>query len=434
MAGKIVILGAGLAGLSAAYHLKGEYEIFEKDSRVGGLARSERIDGFTFDYTGHLLFLKSPYTKKLIEKLLGDNLKIQRRNSWVYSNGRYTPYPFQANLYGLPKGVIKDCLLGLIEAKQARKSSANFEEWVYSNFGKGFAKHFFTPYNQKLWLTKLGDLSHRWAERFIPKPTIGQVLDGALGVSKQDFGYNIQFYYPLRGGIEVLPKSFLPHIKPVNLNCQAVKISAAKKLVGFDNGQEILYDRLISTLPLPELIKLLDRVPDGVRGATDNLRYVSVLNINLGIDRANISDRHWIYFPEVDFIFYRVGFTSNFSPRMAQEGKSSIYTEISYSPKEPVDRDKALARVIKDLIEARIIDSARGISVRQVLDLKYAYVIMDHNHEEALRIIQKFLRTNNIHSIGRYGGWDYLSMEDSILVARQAAIDANSNIKNQGSK
>lgn len=421
MAGKIVILGAGLAGLSAAYHLKGEYEIFEKDSRVGGLARSERIDGFTFDYTGHLLFLKSPYTKKLIEKLLGDNLKIQRRNSWVYSKGIYIPYPFQANLYGLPKGVIKDCLLGLIETKQARKSPANFEEWVYSNFGKGFAKHFFTPYNQKLWLTKLRDLSHRWAERFIPKPTIGQVLDGALGVSKQDFGYNVQFYYPLRGGIEVLPKSFLSHIKPVNLNCQAVKISSAKKLVGFDNGQEILYDRLISTLPLPELIKLLDRVPDGVREATDNLRYVSVLNINLGIDRANISDRHWIYFPEVDFIFYRVGFTSNFSPHMAPEGKSSIYTEISYSPKEPVDRDKALARVIKDLIEARIIDSAREISVRQILDLKYAYVIMDHNHEEALRIIQKFLRTNNIHSIGRYGGWDYLSMEDSILAARQAA-------------
>src|SRR3990167_10710167 len=97
-----VIIGAGLAGLSAAYHLKDGYEIFEREKRIGGLCRSEKIDGFTFDYAIHILYSSNPYASKLIKILLGDKFQSLPRSSWVYSKGVYTHYPFQANTYGLP--------------------------------------------------------------------------------------------------------------------------------------------------------------------------------------------------------------------------------------------------------------------------------------------------------------------------------------------
>jgi len=320
---EVIILGAGLSGLTCAHYLKKNYSIFEKESRVGGLCRSEKVDGFTFDYTGHLLHLKRDENKRLIKKLLGKNLFLQKRKAWVYSKRTYTKYPFQANIYGLSPQVIKECLAGLIEARQQSASqtvkpsnrqtvklsasSPNFKEWIYRNFGKGYAKHFMIPYNEKLWTVPIEEMSTEWTKRFIPVPTLKEALAGARDRQKKDFGYNIQFYYPLRGGIEELPKSFLPLIKKISLSSKATRILLKDKKIRFNNGKEKKYQRLVSTMSLPELIKIIDRIPEEVSKASRHLRYVSVFNLNLGIERENISDKHWVYFPEKDFSFYRVG-------------------------------------------------------------------------------------------------------------------------------
>ena len=118
----IVILGAGLAGLSAAFHAKKlgiPHQLYERESRVGGLVRSEKVNGFSFDYTGHLLHMKQPRTRKLVLEELGLKRAFVsvERNSFVYMNGVYTRAPFQANLYGQPPGVIRDCLAGILEAR-----------------------------------------------------------------------------------------------------------------------------------------------------------------------------------------------------------------------------------------------------------------------------------------------------------------------------
>lgn len=122
---RILILGAGLAGLSTAWHLqkKGiDCQIFERESEIGGLCRSKKIDGFTFDYCGHLLHFKHRYAFNLIKNLLGSNLIEHKRSAWIYSSGVYTPYPFQANLHGLPADIAKECLLGFIKAAAPRHS------------------------------------------------------------------------------------------------------------------------------------------------------------------------------------------------------------------------------------------------------------------------------------------------------------------------
>ncbi len=424
---EVIILGAGLSGLTCAYYLRKDYSIFEKESKVGGLCRSERIDGFTFDYTGHLLHLKKDENKRLVRKLLGKNLFLQKRKAWIYSKGIYTKYPFQANIYGLPEEVIKECISGLREARTNRKrytvnrKPVDFKEWIYRNFGRGYAKHFMIPYNEKLWTVPLEEMSTEWTKRFIPIPTLKEALAGARGRQEKDFGYNIRFYYPLKGGIEKLPKSFLSHIKRVNLKTEATRILFKDKKIKLSNGREIRYQKLVSTIPLPELIRIIDRVPGEVSKASKRLRYISVFNLNLGIERENISDKHWLYFPEKEFAFYRVGFTSNFSPYLAPKGTSSIYTEVSYSKDRPLDKKKIVKKVTEDLIKAGIITSRDRILAKLALDIKYAYPLYDHDYRESVAIVQRFLRKNNIYSLGRFGSWEYLSMEDVINQGRETA-------------
>ena len=150
---KILILGAGLAGLSAAWHLQRlgiDCRIFEKEAEIGGLCHSKKINGFTFDCDGHLLHFKHNYTLQLIKKLLGRNLIRHKRRASIYSYGRFTRYPFQANLYGLPKSIVKDCLLEFIKIHRngsKTRRNTSFRHWIDKTFGKGIARHFMIPYN-----------------------------------------------------------------------------------------------------------------------------------------------------------------------------------------------------------------------------------------------------------------------------------------------
>ena len=130
-----VIIGAGPAGLSTAYHLNGpSWLILEQHERVGGLCRSIEDQGFTFDYAGHIMFTNSDYVKDVMyPKLLGDNVHWQDREAWVYSKGVYTRYPFQASTYGLPEEVVKDCIMGAVKARYEGdhgKEPQNFKEYI----------------------------------------------------------------------------------------------------------------------------------------------------------------------------------------------------------------------------------------------------------------------------------------------------------------
>lgn len=425
----VAILGAGLSGLSCAFYLKKKCVVFEKDSRIGGLCKTEKVKGFTFDYTGHLLHFRKNENKKTVKALLKENLLSHQRRAWIFSQGTYTRYPFQANLYGLPQTMVKECVEGVRRARSAelsligkvRPGAGNFKKWIYANFGEGLARYFMIPYNEKFWTFPLEEMSTEWTEKFIPLPALKDVIAGAEGKQKRHFGYNSLFYYPLRGGIEVLPRSFVSSPVKIKLKSRAVKILLRSKKVKFSNGSEQRYDKLVSTLPLPELVRIIAPLPAEVRKASRLLRYVSVFNFNLGIDRRDISDKHWIYFPGKNFIFYRAGFYSNFSSFLIPPGASSIYTEVSYSKNKPLDKKRVAKRIIRDLIKAGIITSSDKILARCALDIKYAYPLYDHNRLNSLKVIQEFLRDNDVYSIGRFGSWEYLSMEDVISQARKIA-------------
>lgn len=225
-----VIVGAGPTGLSAAYHLGQDTLLLEKNTTVGGWCRSIEDKGFTFDYAGHIMFSNDPYVLKLYDILLGDNQHWQMREAWVYSKQVYTRYPFQGALYGLPPAVIKECVLGAIEARYGSEEEAagetcansetadccadgtadaanasgtavkgepkNFEEFIYKVWGKGIAKHFAIPYNKKIWTVDLKDMETSWLGGRVPLPDLGQIIEGALEPVAKPMGPNARFGYP----------------------------------------------------------------------------------------------------------------------------------------------------------------------------------------------------------------------------------------------
>jgi UDP-galactopyranose mutase len=186
-------------------------------------------------------------------------------------------------------------------------------------------------------------------------------------------------------------------------------------------GREETYDFLVSTLPIPLLYRMLLHTPDELQQAARGLKAISILNINIGIDRPDISNQHWIYFPEDRFVFSRVGFPSNFSKSAAPEGTSSIYIEITHSPAEEPDIEAAFERSLADLKKCGILRPDDRVLTRHVLDIKCAYVVFDRHRQKYLGPLIDYLESVNIHTAGRYGRWDYHSMEDSILSGKAAA-------------
>ena len=421
----ILIVGAGLAGLSTAYHLAGTpYRLYERESEVGGLCRSYRKDGFTFDYTGHLLHFRQPQIKALVEQLLADKLQKHNRKSFIYSHRTYTEYPFQVNIHGLPPEVVRECLMGFVTtllqpASRIDPKDGSFKQWIVENLGEGMAKHFMVPFNEKLWKVSLDELTSDWVSWLVPKPELKDVINGALGIKDKAFGYNPSFLYPACGGISILPESFLPHITGATTNIELLEVDTKRRLARFHDrlsGTTITehYESLVSTIPIPELVRRCLDMPVHLKEAAAGLRWVSVYNLNMAVAREQVSDKHWLYFPEQEFPFYRVGFPMNFSPSLGQPGCSSMYVEISHRPTEHQSADQLATEARAGLERAGILQPSDELVVSDVKDLHYAYVYFDHHRARTIPAILSELERRGIYSIGRYGRWEHTSMEDSI--------------------
>lgn len=415
-----IILGAGLAGLSASYH--GGGIIYEKEKEIGGTCRSLKGGGFIFDQGIHVLHTKNSYVLSLLSKHKNLRLKQKMRSAWIHSYGVLTKYPFQANTYGLPRHIIKECLEGFIKTlSRPKQTYSNYDDWIYGTFGRGIANNFYLPYSEKFWTVKAKELTVDWLDIRVPRPHLEQVIQGAESIQKEEFGPNAVFQYPQCGGIQRIIEAVINRNVKVMVCKAANRIDIKKKIIHFNDGTAIHFKKLISTIPLPELFKIINIVPEPVIQAVNDLRHNSVLCINLGIRRENISFTHWIYFPEEKYAAFRISFPGNFSRFTVPKKWSSIQAEISYSDNKPLRYKDITEKVIQDLIKARIIKPKDYIKLINVQDIKYAYVIYDHNRLSNLKLINRFLKKNDIHSSGRYGEWKYLWMDEAILSGQEVA-------------
>jgi protoporphyrinogen oxidase len=424
----IIILGAGLAGLGCARELGRRALVLEREREVGGLARSVRRGGFTFDLTGHWLHCADPRTEALARELLGDGLERVARRAAVTSQGITTPFPFQANTFGRPPRVIADCVLGYFRAREAaargdQAPPRSFEDFIRQRLGDGVARHFMVPYNTKLWTVPPAALDPAWCERFVPTPTPDEVVRGALepAGAGHGLGYNASFLYPRTGGIGVLAGALRASVAAeVRTGIAVTRIDWRAHSLETSTGARLGWQALVSTAPLPDLVAHLVDPPELVAIAARRLRAASVTYWDVGLPHPNRpGDSHWTYFPDPEVPFYRAGAPSAVMPALAPPGHRSLYVEVSHPRGTPAPASDA--DVLRGLVAVGLVASSEEPVVFEHQTLDCAYVIMDADYGGARRVVLDWLGSQRILSVGRYGDWTYDSMEGALTQGRRAA-------------
>ncbi len=432
----VLVVGAGPTGLSAAYHLGADALLVEQQATIGGWCRSLVDRGFTFDYAGHIMFSNDTYVHELYRLLLGDNVHWQDREAWIYSQGVYTRYPFQGALYGLPPAVIKECVMGAIEARFGAGSSAktpprDFKEFIYRVWGAGIARHFAIPYNEKLWATPLEELETSWLGGRVPLPDLEQMIEGALSPVPKPMGPNARFGYPLRGGFQALMDGFLPHLAGrLRLETPVVRVQPSRHTATFADGTAARYESMISTMPLPKLVSLCgDEAPAAVRQAARGLRHLSVRCVNIGVGRSAITEKHWIYYPE-HTVFHRIFVQGNASPHCNPPGGFGFTCEITYSPSKPLpcEGDRLIQRCIDDAISVGFIRPDAPIWAANQVDLPVAYVVYDHDRSANVELIREWLARYDIVLAGRYSEWEYYNSDHAFIAGLKAAREVRGEL------
>ncbi len=422
----IGILGGGLSGLVLASRLR-DAEVLERDDRPGGLCRSLSAEGFTFDPHGsHILFSRNPEAMAFYEDLLRDNVCRRRRNTKVFYKGRYVKYPFENGLSELPVEDNLACLLGYVQAYVARAvgggpKPANFKEWMLARFGKGITECYLLPYNEKIWKTPAEEMGTEWVEGRVPDPPLEDVLKSSLGIPTEGYTHQLHFLYPREGGVESLIRGLLPKVPPVRTGFCVSSIERRRDrwIVG-DGKEEREYDELVSTIPIPELVKALADAPAEVRTAGSALAHRSLVTVMVGLDRAHLNDFSWVYFPTPeDGWFNRISFPSNFSDRVAPEGASSAVAEITCNAGDDIwsASDAALAEHVVERADHLGVFRRSDIRLTRVARTRYAYVVFDRAHRRNLDLVNAYAGKVGLRLLGRFGQFDYINTDQVILRA-----------------
>ncbi len=420
-----LVVGGGLTGLVAAEQLAAagvNAPVLERESEPGGACRSIEVDDYIFDHTGHLLHVGRPETEAYLTGLgVWDQLRVWERKAAIVVGDHVTPYPIQVHTHGLAPEIRRDCLLGFIRAWAGETDGEpkTFRDWVLERFGTGLAEHFFFPYNRKLYRAEPEELGLDWVGRYVPKPDLEAVVDGALGLHNEKIGYNAIFRYPSAGGIRMLPDRVATRVPELRTNTEVVRLHLGEHWLELAGGERLTFDTVVSTISLPALIDLvLDELPADVAAARKALRWGRVLNIALGVRGPAPVAEHWRYFPDSGVPYYRVGFPSNHGC-LAPDGCHTVSVEISLDPgKGDVAAEAAKAETA--LGAAGLVDH-EAVEVRRLTLVDPAYVVFDHERRQAVGLLRTWLGSHGVRLSGRWAEWKYSAMEDAILDGMAAA-------------
>lgn len=407
-----LIVGAGVSGLAAAaFSGNSDYLVLERDAEIGGYCKTVKQDGFVWDYSGHFFHFKHPEIERYLRDRMPDQkvLTVEKR-SFIDYKGEFIDFPFQKNIHQLPKEDLIECLVDLYfaRAQEVRQDlpERNFKEMLYARFGKGIAERFLIPYNEKLYACDLGALDKDAMGRFFPHADLTDIIRNMR--ESNNASYNATFTYPEGGAIE--------YVKALASEVRKDRIALREGLVAIDLEQkvakttrrEVAFDHLISSAPFPQLLRAASLPHDA-----STFSYNKVLVFNLGFHKKGPRDVHWIYYPDRSLCFYRVGFYDN----IFDTERMSLYVEIGYPADGQVDIAGMLKRTLEDLARVGIARDHDLVSWHSVV-LDPAYVHITEASLAAQRTLSAQLKERGVHSIGRYGGWTYCSIEDNILEAR----------------
>ena len=432
----ITILGAGIAGMGAAFHLNQEGsqpEIFEKRSRPGGHTSSHAVEGgFIYDEGPHVSFTKNTRIQELFAKSVEDQYEIIQVYANNYWKGHWIKHPAICNLHGLPDDLVVDIIKDVadLQHEETKDEYDNFADWLIASYGKTFSETFPFEYNQKYHTTHPKNLSTDWLGPRLYKASFEEVVRGALSPVTKDVHYVDNFRYPTHGGFESYLNLFMKDVT-FHVDHEMVRLQPKEKQLHFANGTTRNYKQLVSSLPLPEIIKRMDGVPEEVLEAVSRLACSICVCVSVGIDRSDISPAQWSYFYDQEISFTRISMPHLLSPKTGPEGTGSIQCEVYFSDKyKPLNKslEEIEKDVLRDLRKTELVREDDTILCVDTRMLPYANVIFDLDRVKALEIVHAYLDELDIHCCGRFGEWGYHWTDESFISGENAAQKALSRL------
>ena len=419
-----LVVGGGPSGLAVAYGLQGNTLVLEKDATVGGLCRSLEIDGGVFDIGGHSFHTPYPEVRDLVQDLLDGGLYMQQREARIYTHGTLIPYPFQKFFDRIPDpDVVRACNEGLLTPNGNPAEAKNFEDYIICKFGSGIAEHFMLPYNRKLWARDIRQISCEWTSERIAAPAGKAERFETTGGKRKPLQPTTQVGYPQKGGYGEIYKSFVPHLPGVELNSPVVRIDPQERTAAIKDGKEYRWEFLVSTIPLPILVRIVEGTPAEVRALADQLIYMSLRVELLLVGRQLETSIQRIYVADPDIPPHKISFNHNSSAYLRSQPRHAIMAEVSLSPEKLVEVNEIAPKTITFLCELGILDSPDDIIWQGHVDVEYAYPIYTHARPELVRGIKDWLAQYHIYTLGRFGDWEYINSDKCVMKGLTLAQD-----------
>ena len=424
----VAILGSGMAGFGAAYRLNQEGVAsitYDKNGYYGGHTASfKHDDGFIFDEGPHVSFTKHERLQKLFADSVEHKYEVVYSRPTNYWKGYWIKHPAICNLHGLPTKLVVNCLRDFVQAQNNHKGPINtYADWLIASYGKTFAQSFPMEYGSKFHTTTADNMSTDWLGPRLYQAALEEVLVGALSPATPDVHYATYVRYPSYNGF-VSYLSLLPRVTRLELGHELVRVDPKKRELHFANRVVACYDGVISSIPLPALVPMIVGVPPDVVQAAQKLACTGCVMVNLGINRADLSEGQWVYFYDRDICFSRLSFPHMFSPHVAPPGCGSIQAEVYFSDKyRPLKGSPAdyVAPVIADLKRCGVLHEDDQILHTNVHVSRYAQVIFDLERADAVAVVHGYLNDVGIAYCGRYGDWLYTWTDEAFMSGEKAA-------------
>lgn len=414
----MIILGGGISALALAYYSSKLCAIRERESKLGGLCQSEVIDGWTTDMGVHTVFCDDPAVDELYRELLPDMIE-KKSDAKIWFGDNYIPFPFQANLWQVNESVRNDCRSYFLIKDEIKPKKWTLATKLQQAFGAGMFHYFFGPYNEKKYGINLDRLVPDYAQRKNPELTWEEVERGCEGPTSKEYGHNKKLRYPKSGGFGALIEALRTAIKvepKLNINTHISFVDLQEKKICHRVGLEFSFNTVISTIPLPDLLRITYNLPNEIAECGKKLSWGSVWIVSIGIKGEPETKFDWAYYPQKEICFSRLSQPSNWADYVAPDGKWLIQAEIPVT-----DEADTPPKLIDDLCLTKIINEPADKIWSNARFVKYAYPHITHDTRKAVATIKEFYAQNDIHLLGRFGQWAYLDSDRCISEAKKLA-------------